>query len=195
MSRRRLQFRVGALLAGGALGLHELRYVLAYGGDAPAVLDHHGHAYLAVVAPCVGVVIALAVASLLVRVARSPGMAGAEPRVRLLWPAASATLLLVYGGQELAEGALAAGHPDGIAGILGHGGWVAIPVALAIGGVVAVTVRGAAAAEGRAPTLALPLPRADRSPPSPRPSGRTPTFPADVLARHLAGRAPPALSA
>lgn len=186
----------GALLATGALGLHELRYVLAYGGDARAALEHQGHDYLAFVTPSVGALLALGVARLLARrVAAAPGEAGGHRPLRRLWPAASAALLVVYGVQELAEGALAVGHAEGIAGVLGHGGWLALPVAVAVGGLVALALRGADVAERRSPALGLRLPRPGGSPATAPAPGRTPTVRGSVLALHLAGRGPPALSA
>lgn len=47
----------------------------------------------------------------------------------------------IYCGQELLEGFLAAGHPAGLAGILGHGGWIAAPVAVSVGGALAAALR------------------------------------------------------
>ena len=43
--------RVTAFLLVAALGVHELRYVLAYGGRASDELAHQGHGYLMTLTP------------------------------------------------------------------------------------------------------------------------------------------------
>jgi hypothetical protein len=181
------------LIAGAALALHELRYVIAYGGHSESALAHQGHAYLGTVTPLVVTVLALAGAqflALLGRARRSGAVAGDPPRLRRLWLGASATLLLIYASQELTEGILASGHPTGAAALLAHGGLVALPLALALGGLVALALWGAsmaiAAAARRAGRL---LPRAPGRAVRPRPRLARPRT--SVLALHLAGRAPP----
>ncbi len=52
-------------------------------------------------------------------------------------------MLGVYVLQEFLEGLLATGHPAGLAGIFGYGGWWAIPAAAAIGLVLAALLHGA----------------------------------------------------
>jgi len=61
--------RALALLAPGALAVHELRYLVAYGGDAQRTLDHEGHHYLAALTPLVSLLLAATLAHLLVRLA------------------------------------------------------------------------------------------------------------------------------
>jgi hypothetical protein len=113
--------------------------------------------------------------------------------LRRAWAAASAGLIALYCLQESVEGLLERGHPAGLAGVFGGGGWLAIPLAIVIGLVIALALRGADAA--------LELARR----PSPRPQRRAlPTVsvrPAawagpvrNVAARHLAGRGPPLAS-
>jgi hypothetical protein len=73
----------------------------------------------------------------------------------------SVSLLAMYSLQESLEGALATGHPGGLAGVFGHGGWVAIPLSAAVGLALALALRGAGrAAElldgGRTPRPPLP---------------------------------------
>ena len=63
-----------------------------------------------------------------------------------MWALATGWLLAVYVAQESLEGQLAAGHPAGLTGILGHGGWLAILLSAAAGAVVALALRGASAA-------------------------------------------------
>jgi hypothetical protein len=45
--------------------------------------------------------------------------------------------------QELLEGLLATGHPAGLVGVFGYGGWWSIPAALAVGLVLAAAFHGA----------------------------------------------------
>ncbi|MEX2195227.1 MAG: hypothetical protein WD844_08060 [Thermoleophilaceae bacterium] len=190
--------RRAALIAAGAFALHELRYVVGYGGDAGTVAAEHGHAYLSWVE---GAVLALVVAAgcafvfaLLVEFRRLHGPAPRRPAESLArsWLIYSAVLAGIYSLQELAEGALAHGHPVGLEGLAGHAGWTAYLLALAIGALVALALRGARDAIALAarprrscaapPRLPLPPLRPALFLPLPRPG---------VLALNLAGRAPP----
>lgn len=194
MRKRPPTLRVAALLAVAALVLHELRYLAGYGGHADAALAGQGHAYLALLSPAAAVLLALAAAQLL-RALRRAGRAGtaceAAPGFLATWAGASAGLLCVHAGQELAEGWLAAGHPAGLAALTAHGGAVAVPLALALGALVALGVRGAAVAVELAARRSLrrsPV----RAPAGPGTPSASPELPAPaVLARNLAGRAPP----
>lgn len=180
----------------GALGVHGLRYLLAFGDEADAALAH-GHGYLALLTPLLGTLIALGLAVGLIRVAAAASVhSGAFVRVRRLWPAASTALLAIYAGHELVEGLLAPGHPIGLAGVFGSGGWVAVPLAFGFGAVVALGLRVSRAVRSARPlriaAVRLALPTAAihlTAPPvdAPRRSG-------GLLAEHLAGRAPPVAS-
>jgi len=181
-----------ALLAPGALGVHELRYLFAYGGDAQRTLDHQGHAYLAALTPLVSLLLAGALARLLVGLAS--GRRG-RPRGswRRLWAAATGALVAIYCCQELLEGSLSAGHPGGLAGVFGHGGWLAFPLAVVAGLLVGVALRlgeelTVAAVAAPRPALRRPAIRV------PAPATGEWVVTAPVLARHLAGRAPPLAS-
>jgi hypothetical protein len=184
--------RAIALLATGMLVVHQLRFMLAYGGNAGPHLAQSGHAYLGFVLPFVGVVLALACAHFAVLVARRREPRFVVPRPSLLatWVAASATLLLAYATQEGVEGTLALGHPAGIAGIFGAGGWIAVPLSVAVGAVVALLLHGAGVALAHAAARSRPRPAR-----TPAPRRRLPLLPeikvGDPLARHLSGRAPP----
>ena len=98
-------------------------------------------------------------------------------------------------GQELTEGMLASGHPSGLAALTAHGGLVALPLAAAFGLLVALVLRGvraaidAAARRGRAP-----VPLVAARPALARPVAAPAVALDSPLARHLAGRAPPASS-
>ena len=92
------------------------------------------------------------------------------------------------------EGALAEGHPAGVAGVVGHGGWLAIPLALAVGALVAAAARGAEALETLGDPRPIPALRLPAPPLVAAPGRAVAVVGGRVLARHLAGRAPPALS-
>ena len=76
---------------------------------------------------------------------RSPGTALPRYAVSLtgLWLLCSAALVAIFAGQEFLEGLFATGHPAGLAGIFGYGGWWAIPAALCVGLVLACLFHGA----------------------------------------------------
>jgi hypothetical protein len=152
-----------AFLRAGALVVHELRYRIAFGDDAPAALGGTGHGYLYAVTPIVSLVAMLAIAVVVVqRLARGAATSGV--RRRRIWLVLTGCLVGIFCAQELLEGMLATGHHDGLEGILGHGGWLAVPVSMAVAAVGLVFVRLAARAplRGIVTTLvrALPLPEA-----------------------------------
>jgi len=193
--------RAGALIAVGALGVHDLRYLLAYHGHAGQELALQGHAYLRFATPALAGLLVLAAAAFASRLMRAytQGDEGAGvrmPSTRRVWLFASALLIAVYSSQEWLEGLLAEGHPGGIGAPFSHGGWLAVPLALAIGLLIALALRGAAtaiavaAARGRA-RMAVPA-RAEL----PARVGSSVWIPAlsARLSRALAPRAPPAPS-
>lgn len=156
--------RAAALLSAGAYAVHELRYLVGYGGSAPHAQAEQGHAYLQVLGPITGGVLAVTFGWFLAGLARPPAdrrpaQLGALGRP---WLASSVALLVIYVVQELLEGALASGHPAGIAGVLGTGGWSAAAFALAVGALIALLLRGAdAAVVWSAARRRMRLPRAN----------------------------------
>jgi hypothetical protein len=189
--------RVAALLSGAELVLHELRYLIGYGHHSGEALHSQGHSYLPLATAAAMALLAVAgvqLVALLARARRSGAAEPAAPRFGGAWLVATAGLLVAYTSQELLEGVLSAGHPEGLGALAAHGGWTALPLALALGALVAGALRGAsaavAAAARRGRRTALPRP----SPLSLRPlaGGWRPI--SAPLARHLAGRAPPATS-
>jgi hypothetical protein len=136
--------RLAALMSGGTFAVHQARYALGYRGEASQELVAQGHAYLIAVGPLLAGVLLLALAGLIRRLA-SGGDAPA-PRFWRLWVGVTLALVAVYALQELIEGAVAWHHPAGLVGIAGHGGWVALPLALVIGLAIALGMRGASAA-------------------------------------------------
>ena len=136
--------RATALLFAGAAAVHDLRYAVAYFGDAGAVVDHQGHAYLAVLTPLVGFLLAVVLAQLVVRALRPVGPAtGGGTSFVAVWSAISAALTGTYFVQELIESWATSHHADAISGVLGHGGWTAVPLALLVGAVIALVLRAA----------------------------------------------------
>jgi hypothetical protein len=135
------------LLAPAALAVHELRYVLAYGGGAGVVLQRQGHSYLHSVVPWLVLVCALILGGFLRALGKA--FSGQTSAVRLtlsfagLWVACTACLVAIYAGQEFLEGLLAVGHPTGWAGIFGYGGWWSLPAAVCVGLVLAAVFHGA----------------------------------------------------
>jgi hypothetical protein len=148
------------LFPAAAFAVHQLRYQLAYGSRAGAALSASGHGYLTSLAPWIALLLALAAGSFLARVARA---AAGRPHLRPnrafagLWALSSAGLLAAYSIQETLEGLFAAGHPGGLEGVFGHGGWWAVPLAVLAGLVVALLLRLAAAVVATvARTVSLP---------------------------------------
>jgi hypothetical protein len=136
-----------ALMPLAAFAVHWLRYLLAFGSGARIVLERQGHAYLHSLLPWILLAVGFAVG----RFARAAGRAlrgngsarGYAVSFFALWLICAACLICLYVCQEGLEGVLAAGHPAGLAGIFGYGGWWSIPAALAVGLVVAALLHGA----------------------------------------------------
>jgi hypothetical protein len=143
--------RRSGLLALAAFGVHQLRYFAGYGDGAGEALAHHGHGYLEAALPALisltaaGVVGSLLLSALARRVP-APARSSAG---RLSFVAWTAALVVTFTVQELAEGALAAHHPGGFNGVFGHGGWLALPLALVLGLVASIASSGIAAVEHR----------------------------------------------
>ncbi len=185
------RLRLASLLALGSFGLHQLRYLLAYGGDSGQTLAEQGHDYLASALP---VLAALALAALLATALRARLGAGLSRRSlsrRILLCATA--LLAIYAGQELLEGTLSAGHPAGAAAVLSGGGWLALPLALALGCFVALAVQ---VLERIEVSLSRPRPRVTDRAPRVRGCARRERRPnplSSPLAFGLARRPPPVL--
>jgi hypothetical protein len=130
-----------------AMAVHQLRYQLAFGGGAGMELQRQGHAYLHSLVPWAVLGLGLAVGAFLSAVGRA--LAGQTSASRYgisllgLWLICSACLITIYAGQELLEGLVATGHPAGVAGVFGYGGWWAVPAAVCVGLVLAALLHGA----------------------------------------------------
>jgi hypothetical protein len=181
------------LMPAAALLVHQLRYSLTYGSQASTELADQGHAYLGSLVPWIAMLIAVGLGCFVTRLARAAHRgrddAHARPFLRL-WATTAAGLVAIYTLQELLEGFLAVGHPPGLAGVFGHGGWWSLPAAalvalatvslLRIGrSLVQLAVRSRRAPRRRTITVTL------RRPCFLLAAHRTP------LAHAAAGRAPP----
>lgn len=136
-----------ALVPAAALAVHQLRFALAFGSGAGAALARQGHSYLHSLAPWIMLLVAIAAGAFLSALGRA--MSGQRSLSRYtmslgaLWLLCTTCLVAIYVAQEFLEGLLAAGHPAGLAGILGYGGWWSIPVAASVGLVLAAILHGA----------------------------------------------------
>jgi hypothetical protein len=200
--------RGAALMPAAALAVHQARYELAFGADAPRALAGQGHAYLSSLGPWLVLLAALALGVWLGALAQrwAGGDAGAAPPERAaprlagvrVWLLASAGLLAIFAGQELLEGWLASGHAAGLAAVVGGGGWWALPASLVAGGLLALALRAGARIEEALAELAplrLTL-RAGARAVARRARPIAPAMrPLAPLARAAAGRAPPSAAA
>jgi hypothetical protein len=185
-----------ALMPPAAFAVHQLRYWLAFGGHAGPVLERQGHLYLHSLAPWLVLAVAVAIGAFLQALGRALGGQSSLPRYTLsfgaLWLICTASLVALYASQELLESLFATGHPAGLAGVLGYGGWWSVPAALAVGLVLAAAFHGARwalheVAERRAGTLRVRRTRALM----PRPCFCVPAPRLAPLADGWSGRGPP----
>jgi hypothetical protein len=197
MERAWPKLRAVALIGAGALMVHELRYIAGYGSHASTALAQQGHGYMPLVEAVAIVMLVAALARFafsLLRARRGQPEEARPPGFRRVWLASAAALAVVYMFQEGIEGTVDAGHPAGLIGIFGHGGWTALIFSLAIGAVIAALTRVAYEAIELVSRKAARRPRRTPARGSwdvvPTPFGRR----LDVLAWNLAGRAPPAAS-
>jgi hypothetical protein len=176
------RLRRAALLVAGAATVHELRFALApvHGGEGP------GHAYLQAALPLVTVLVALAAAGFVARLVAPRRELPARRSLLAEWLGCAVVLFAAFVLQEGAESLSSAHGP-----IFAAGGWLAAPVALAVGLAVALLARGAraAVAAGVQATahLRVVLPALPALVLSPSAVRRA----ADAPLRHLAARPPP----
>jgi hypothetical protein len=136
-----------ALMPAAAFAVHQLRYYLAYGSAAGAELQRTGHSYLHSVVPWIVALVAWVVGRFLWAAGRA--FAGQRSRSRFtvsfvgLWLACWACLVAIFATQESLEGLFATGHPAGLVGIFGFGGWWAIFAAGWVGLALAALFHGA----------------------------------------------------
>jgi hypothetical protein len=184
--------RLAAILALGAFAVHQLRYLIAFGGSASAELAQHGHGYMTDLLPALAVLVLAGALTTLIRGTEgaSPSQGSLVGRMALF----ASALFIVYACQESFEGMLSAGQPAGIADVV-NGSWIALPLSLVIGALAALLARALEQVEH-----VIALTHADRSrvrPPAVRGRAfpaRTPRLAAAPLAFGLARRPPPLAS-
>ncbi|HEY3944488.1 MAG TPA: hypothetical protein VGL78_04610 [Solirubrobacteraceae bacterium] len=136
-----------ALMPAAAFAVHQLRYWLAFGNQAGMELQRQGHSYLHSVVPWLVLLIALATGAFLRALGNAFGGRRSLPRYTTsfaaMWLLCAASLVAIYATQEFLEGLFATGHPGGLVGIFGFGGWWSIPAAAAVGLVLAAAFHGA----------------------------------------------------
>jgi hypothetical protein len=149
--RRTASLPGAALFALAAFAVHQLRYFAADGGGAGESLAREGHAYLELAAP-----VLVTLTGSLVALALLAARAGIIERSRRRRPPpiisfVTFTFLLaaVFTGQELVEGVLSIGHPGGLDAVLGHAGWVALPLAAVFGALLTLLLEALAVVERR----------------------------------------------
>jgi len=176
-----------------AFAVHQLRYALAYGTHAKAVLAAQGHTYLHSLVPWLVITLAVGLSTFIRRAAHAlrTGETGSFTRRSkvTLWAATAGGLLAIYAVQESLETFFASGHPTGVGGVVGHGGWWAVPAAAVVSLLVVAALR-----------LARTIVRAAGRLARRRYRFNVPTYvvprdvvlvPARPLTRSAAGRAPP----
>jgi hypothetical protein len=186
------RMRLGALLSAAAFGVHQLRYMLAFGENAGHELAEEGHGYLEGAAPIAGMLLALTLASMLREVAAGRG--GERPARRsTLWALCAGALLLIYVTQESLEGLLASGHPAGVEGIFGDGGWLAVPLSAGFGAALAVYAHVRSVVGASVRFLGVVRPPVGRQVLATLPSAAEVREHRAAVPSMLAGRGPPAL--
>jgi hypothetical protein len=184
------RIRAAILVLVGVLVIHKARFFLV-----PPEHEHDfatAHAYLTWLWPLAGATLFVAVAELVARLGRQGDRSGSElPSVRTMWAAAAFCLFTIFTAQESVE-AVSAGHPlPTFSGLISEV-WVAAPLALIVGGLIALLLKGAAVAVRRALFREVPrVPCELAAPRIPRAPALAPY--GSVLAQQMAGRAPPIL--
>jgi hypothetical protein len=163
MIRRGSTLRSAALIALAAFGVHQLRYLLAYGSSAHEELARQGHAYLSLALP---VLVGFAVAALaagLLRAATGARARSAIAKLSMRSAFYAVSIFLVFSTQESAEGLLSGGHASGLGAVFAAGGWLALPLAALLGCLCAVLDGGLARLESIVARRRAPVAR--RRPP------------------------------
>src|SRR2546421_10562513 len=137
------------LMPAAALVVHQARYSLTYGPRASGELAAQGHSYLHSLVPWTVLALGIGASMFVRRVAQAArtGSSGTFTRLSItwLWSITTVALLAIYSVQETLEALSASGHPAGVSGVLGHGGWWAVPAAAVVAlGVVALLRLGRA---------------------------------------------------
>ena len=133
------------LIPAAALVVHQLRYTLAYGSKANAELAAQGHSYLHSLVPWLVLVVGVGVSAFVRRTAHAlrTGETGTFSRrsAAALWLGTTLSLTAIYAIQEFLEELFASGHPTGLTGIFGHGGWWSLAAAALVAALVVAILR------------------------------------------------------
>lgn len=133
--RRATSLPGAALFAFAAFAVHQLRYLVADGSGAGETLARQGHGYLDLALPLLMSVVSALVALALVSATTRSSTRSRPYRRSTATTFAAFTIALaaVFAAQESAEGLLSASHPGGLGAVLGHGGWIALPLSALFG--------------------------------------------------------------
>lgn len=132
--------RVGLLVL-AAIGVHQLRYLVAYGSEGGAALEAQGHGYLSALLPdLAGGAALLTVATVAASAIGHRSCSASRTRLPQ-WLLCSISILIAFAFQELIEGLVSSGHPSGLAALSANGGWLALPLAIVFGVLVALALR------------------------------------------------------
>jgi hypothetical protein len=172
--RRGSTLRSAALIALAAFGVHQLRYLLAYGSSTHEELARQGHAYLSHALPILAGFAVAALAAGLLRAAAGERARSAIANPRLRSALYAASVFLVFAAQESVEGLMSGGHASGLGAVFAAGGWLALPLAALFGCLCALLDGGLARLESIVARRRAPVPR-------PRPPRRQPAFASPVL--------------
>ena len=185
MRRRDLIVRAAGVVLTGELIVHQLRYVLFPAGES-------AHGYLPVLGVLSVTVLAVAagqLAAVLERARRTGRHDRVEVRFLQAWAMVAAGVLALFWVQETVEALLLGAAVAAPLAPVAGGGWVAIPLALVLAGVLALALTGARAAVRAAARRALARVEAGRIRRRLPASAILTSLP--PLAVNMAGRAPP----
>jgi hypothetical protein len=128
-----------------ALVVHQARFTLTYGSRANAELATQGHSYLHSLVPWTILALGVGASMFIRRAARASRTGDSGTFTRLstlsLWSITTGGLVVIYAVQEFLETLSSSGHPTGVSGVLGHGGWWAVPAAAVVSAGVVVLLR------------------------------------------------------
>ncbi|HEU4658476.1 MAG TPA: hypothetical protein VFR97_13165 [Capillimicrobium sp.] len=185
------RLRATVLTVLGVVAVHQGRFLFASEAHEHELAPVHG--YLPWMTAAAAALLFVLMVQLVASLERPDRGALRLPSGWVLWGVATTALLSAFVAQETVETALVHGHLPVFAELMAGSGWVAAPLSLVVGGLVALLLRGAAkvvrwVCSGRRPQRRRRLPLVvvvAEVRCAPRGS---------LIARRLAGRAPPVLS-
>ncbi len=151
MPRTGSLIRAVAIVGLGAFVAHQLCFLVALTSRG-GLVDVEGRAFLGHVPTMLAVLAFALIAARLWAAHSGPDRTGSEAAPESALPRSllfSVAILSVYFAQEMLESALFSDHAQGIAGVLGDGGWLAILVAFCLGPICIALDRGIGQIEKR----------------------------------------------